>query len=422
MNEYTEAMPAHQPLDGRSGPRKLDRSTMRDLNRSLVLDVIRVHGPVSRSDVARSTSLAKPTVSVIVDELVQEGRVLEIGKGGSAPAGGRRPTLLEFNASSEAFAGIHFGVHRCTVMVGDGTGAPIASLSEDAVRSDPKASVAAAAKLLRRACRKAKIEDTALRGVAVVVPGLIDRTTGTCVVAPNLGWDDVPLQELLEARIDVPVSVHNIAQAAAVAEHRLGAAQLVGSFVWVYVGSGIGAAIVVDGNLFYGTRGFAGEFGHSPVADEGPSCSCGRIGCLETFASGTAIARAAQERVASGAKTELADVDELTAEQVADAARRGDAVASEVFGSAGELLGRGISYLINILNPELVVIGGRVAQAGDVLLEPVRSSVGHHALNAEMVPVVASSLIGEAEVTGAVLLAMDHAARGQIQLTSRPFP
>ena len=411
--DYSKGMPSAQtPDDGSGTVRKVDRQMMRDVNRSVVLDLIRDGGPLSRSDLARRTSLSKPTVSEIVASLVRDELVHEVGKGVATAIGGRRPVLLEFNASSQAFVGIHFGVNTTTVAVADGAGRTLATRSQTSVRGAPRRSLRAVAHMIDAACAAAEVPRSQLRSAAAAVPGLVDRTTGTCVVAPNLGWRNVAVQKEIEDLLGVPAGAYNIAQAAAVAEGRIGAAKGARSFVWVYVGTGVGAAVVSEGRLFYGVRGFSGEIGHCPVADDGPVCGCGRIGCLETVASGAAIARSAHIALRGKRRTILRHIlAPLTAEDVALAAQEGDAVALTVLAEAGEFLGRGISYLVNVLNPEMVVVGGRVSRAGDAWLEPVRASVRHHALDAELVPIVVSVLADRAEITGALLLAKDLAAQ-----------
>jgi predicted NBD/HSP70 family sugar kinase len=240
------------------------------------------------------------------------------------------------------------------------------------------------------------------------VPGLVDQESGVCMLAPNLGWRDFPLREALAQDLGVPVVVNNITQAAAVAEGRLGAARGARSFVWVYVGSGVGSGIVIDGRVFYGQRGFSGEIGHCPVVDDGPVCACGRRGCLETVASSMALTRAADVAIEAGQSTLLASMPRpLDASAIAAAARDGDAVAQQILAQAGEHLGRGISYLLNVLNPEMIVLGGSVAQAGEDLFREVRASVARHALVPRGVAIVPSALGDRAELTGAVLLAME---------------
>ncbi len=173
----------------------------------------------------------------------------------------------------------------------------------------------------------------------------------------------------------------------------------------MYVGSGVGAAIVVDGRVVYGKFGYSGELGHCAVLDNGARCACGRIGCLETVASGTAIAAAASGKL--GTATAARSSPKIEAHDVALAARAGDLKAQRILARAGEYLGMGVSYLVNLLNPEMVVLGGRVIQAGEYLLEPVRASVARHAMRSEGIPIVPSTVGDDIMLRGAVLLAKD---------------
>src|SRR5262249_44132086 len=167
-------------------------------------------------------------------------------------------------------------------------------------------SVRAIRALVGEALQAAKVPRARVEGACATVPGLVDQESGVCVLAPNLGWRDFPLREALIEALDMPVIANNITQAAAVAEGRLGAARGARSFVWLYVGSGVGSGVVIDGRVFYGRRGFSGEIGHCPVVEEGPECGCGRRGCLETVASAMALGRAAHAARAAGEPTVLA--------------------------------------------------------------------------------------------------------------------
>jgi predicted NBD/HSP70 family sugar kinase len=240
-----------------------------------------------------------------------------------------------------------------------------------------------------------------VRHLAVVVPGLIDRDTGACVLAPNLGWRDVPVGKLFGDALELPVTVWNTPHASAFAESRQGAARDVNAFVWLYVGPGVGSAIVLDGELVTGTRGFAGEIGHCRVADDGPQCHCGKFGCLEMYTSAEAISLAA----AHAGVPSRTKAPRLT--DVVRAARDGHEGARRVLDDAGHMLGLGTSYLVGILNPELVVVGGESAEAFDFLLEPLRGALAQDTLEAERVPVVASTIQGDAALAGAVLLAFE---------------
>jgi glucokinase len=231
------------------------------------------------------------------------------------------------------------------------------------------------------------------------------------LIAPNLGWHDVPVGAVLQDHLGVPVFVHNAAQAAAVAESVLGAGKGADEVVFLYVSSGVGAGILSEGRLYHGTRGIAGEVGHCPVGGSTQRCNCGKVGCLETVASGPAIAAAAQAAVDAGRRTKLRSVrGPLTAKDVAEAADAGDKVAIDILARAGHELGVAAAWLVNLLNPEILIIGGGVAAAGDLLLGPLRAAVETHVLpQAGRELSVAQSVLGDdAEVQGAVLLALQY--------------
>ena len=385
---------------------KVDSRAMREMNRALVLDMIRRDSTVSRSDLARRSMLTKPTVSAIVGDLISEGLVHEVGFDESRSRKGRRSMLLELNAAAAAFVGIHLGVRHTSVAVADARGRIRATRVIESFAGQFPRAVRALPLVVKEVLGEAKLSRSRLEGVGVAIPGLVDQATGTCVIAPNLRFYDVPVRAKLAETFQAPTAVRNITHAAAIAEGRLGAARGVRSFVWVYVGSGIGAAIVVEGRVVYGQRGFSGELGHCAVVDNGIQCGCGGKGCLETVASGTAIEAAARSGVGAMHRTGR-NTKAIDAHQVALAAHSGDPEARRILARAGDYLGMGISYLLNLLNPEMVVLGGRVIHAGESLLEPVRASVARHAMRSEGIPIVPSTVGDDIMLQGAVLLALE---------------
>lgn len=390
---------------------KVDSRAMREVNRSIVLDIIRRGGRVSRTDLARRSALTKPTVSAIVEDLLARGIVQEVGYGKTVASGGRRARLLEFNDASAAYLGICIGVSTTTVGLADARGEIRVRREVSTVHRDPKATVAAAAALVEEVCQEAGFPRDRLQAVGVTVPGLVNAANGRVAIAPNLEWTEVPIRDMLVAALGVPVVVNNVTNAGAIAEGRVGVAKGVRSFVWAYVGSGVGAGIVIDGHLFSGTHGFSGEIGHCAVVDGGPECACGMRGCLETLVSGRAIVRAAEAALAQGEATSLSDLALLNAATIADAARAGDSVAKRIFADLAEHLGVGISYLINILDPQMVVLGGGVMEASDLLLEGTQASMARHSLKGARVPVVVSALGDDAGLIGSVFAAMDQSVR-----------
>ena len=390
---------------------KGNNRAIREVNRSIILDLVRHDRRISRTELARRSKLTKPTVSTIVDELIADGVVREVGFGASVAGGGRPARLLDFNEDSAAYLAVHFGMHTITVAVADARGQIFESRSRPAIYDAPARSIKALRPLIAEVLRIAKVPRSRIEGAAATVPGLYDRESGVCVLAPNLGWRDFPVRAALADELGMPVVVNNIIHSVAVAEGRVGAARGVRSYVCVYVDMGIGSGIVADGRLFFGQRGLSGEIGHCPVVADGPACGCGRSGCLETVASTMALARAAEQAIAAGEASMLSERAPIDAAAITQAALAGDALSVRLLTEAGEHLGRGISYLLNILNPEMVVLAGPYAAAGEILLAPLRASVARHAIRAEGVAIVPSTLSERADLVGSVLMVMDETTR-----------
>ena len=238
-----------------------------------------------------------------------------------------------------------------------------------------------------RAERDHEVESRRIVGVGIGVPGAVDPTRGIVFLAPNLGWRHVPVRDLFLQRLDLPVVVDNDANCAALGEWWAGAGRGSRLMVGVTLGTGIGGAIIRKGRVFRGVSGAAGEVGHVTVQMGGRRCSCGNHGCLEAYASGTAIAARARERLTEGAVSTLTELtegepDRVTAALVTRAAASGDALCQEVLAEAARYLGAGLAGLVNLLNPDRIVLAGGVVQAGDLLLAPVRAEVRQRAFEA----------------------------------------
>ena len=385
---------------------------MRELNRSLVLDLVKHGSPISRAAIAKATELAKPTVSAIVDDLVRDGLVNEIGMGQPTRGGGRPPILLEFNRRSQFVIGVQVGVRATNIVVADASGEEVTRVQRPALKRKANEALTKLAGYINEAIDQSGIARKRLAAVGVCVPGLVDADTGTCLLAPNLGWKNVDVRGPLQSALKVPVFVHNTAQAVAVAENIEGAGQGASDIIVLYIGSGIGSGIVSDGRLFHGAAGIAGEIGHCEIPGATEKCTCGKTGCLETVASARAIVAAAERAVTKrkGASSALAKFapGALTAVEVAEAAAAGDALANELLAEAGRQLGTAASWMVNLLNPQALIVGGGLAQAGEALLGPLREAVHEAALpqSADSVTIKASALGQMAETRGAVLLAL----------------
>ena len=379
---------------------------MRDVNRGLVVDALQGGGRLSRADIGRKTGLSRPTVSAIVDSLLADGLILEVGAGKPQLKGGRPGILLEYNRDARAYLGIHLGVHHTHLAVADALGRIVVRDSVTSVRRDFELAVSALSAQVKRALLAASLPYSRLAAAGVAVPGLVTED-GRLELAPNLGWREVPIRKAIQRALRVATKVRNIKDAAALAEGHSGVAAGYRNYVWVYAGTGVSAGVVIDGKLLSGTSGFAGEIGHCPAVDDGPRCNCGKRGCIEVMANTASIEAAARSAVKAGRATSLPTRGRLDANAVAAAAEAGDRVAGEILGTAGEHLGRGVAYLVNVLDPELVVVGGPLISSSDSAYEQgIRRSLRRHVLGGYHVPLLTSSLGPTAPLEGAVQVAM----------------
>lgn len=274
----------------------------------------------------------------------------------------------------------------------------------------PDAVVAAIVDSVRTVTGRAGIARAAVGGLGVGAPGPMDPATGVVFEPPNLpGWRDVPLAEMLASRLRLRVFVENDANAAALGERWAGAGVGVDDLVYITVSTGIGGGLILGGRLYHGVSGTAGEIGHMVIEPGGPRCNCGRFGCLEALAAGPAITREAREAIRSGAPTTLSQLPDeaLTAETVARAAWDGDPVARQIYARAAAALGVGVTNLVNLLNPAMVIIGGGVARAGELIFAPVRRIVREEAFErpGAAVQIVPAALGDDVGAIGAAAVA-----------------
>lgn len=232
-----------------------------------------------------------------------------------------------------------------------------------------------------------KLESSQLLGIGIAAAGIIDSDKGKVISSPNLpGWHEVPLRDAVEQRFGIPVYLGNDATLAALGEWRFGLKKGIANLIYITVSTGIGGGIIADGKLYTGVCGVAGEIGHMTIDINGPKCNCGNIGCWETLASGTALAREAVKQIREGAKTSIielvnGDISKIDAKVVDLAAKQGDELAKELISRLGYYLGVGLVNLVNIFNPELILIGGGVAKTGDLLLQPAIKVVKERAFS-----------------------------------------
>lgn len=356
------------------------------LNKIKVLDIIRTTEKLSRADIAKISGLSAPTVSRIIEDLMGEGLVREIGEGVSQ--GGRRPTLLKFSDQKNFIIGIDLGTTNIYGVLSDFDAKIIAEVRRPTGIDEGFSSVMRrTADVIGELIDEPTIKGKRIYGIGMAVAGLINRKRNIVEFSPDFHWHNVDVVEFLSRIHNYPIIFDNVTRVMAMGERWFGLGKQIKNLICVNVGYGIGAGIILDGKPLYGPLGMAGEFGHITLdKDSLVQCDCGNYGCLEALASGNAIAKSAKKRLLEGERSILlelcgGEVSKVTAEMVAVAAKQGDALAWNVFEKAMEYLGIGIAGLVNLFSPEAVVIGGGVAQAGEILFEKVRKTISARSLN-----------------------------------------
>jgi predicted NBD/HSP70 family sugar kinase/DNA-binding transcriptional ArsR family regulator len=394
----------------------------RERNRARVVAALREAGAASRAELARRTGLSRTTVASIVSELEGEGMLEEREDGagarpqggaapraGASPQGGRPPRLLSFSRAAGAAVGIDFGKRHLRVAAADLSHTILASAERPTRTDDPaETGLDTATQLVEEVLAEAEVPRRDVIGVGLGLPGPIDMRSGRVGSSSILpGWVGVRAAEAFGSRLGMPVFVDNDANLGALAELRWGAAAGCRNAAYLKVSTGIGAGLILNGRLFHGSGGMAGEIGHTIIQEQGPVCRCGKRGCLETLAGAAALLELL--RGTHG--------PDLTTQGLLAAAASGDSGARRVLADAGRHIGTAVATLCDLMNPELIVVGGELSAAGEVLLDPLREQVHRHAIpaTARGLEIVPGVLGPRAELLGtlALVLASDGTgARG----------
>jgi glucokinase-like ROK family protein len=365
---------------------------------------------LSRAEIARRKELSRSTVSQIVDELLELGLVKEVGAGESK--GGRRPIVLQFDDDAGVVLGVDLGATHVAATLTNLRGAVLAwEYQKHPVRDDPPGALALATTLAERCLASWGGHRRILLGIGMAVPSPVDPANPdylNAVVIPN--WKGVNVAEGLRKRFRVPVLVDNDANLGALAERWWGAGRDVDDFAYIKLATGIGAGFFVDGKIYRGASGIAGEVGHLSIDPNGAPCGCGLRGCLVTTVGAQALLTRARELLAEYPGSVLAGRT-FGITILEDAALAGDALALQVVREAAEHLGVGVAGLLNLFNPAVVIVGGGLARLGELLLEPLRQTVRSRtlAVSVEVSRIVVSQLGGRAVAIGAATLLLQRA-------------
>jgi glucokinase-like ROK family protein len=374
--------------------------------------LLRDEGPASRAELGDRLDLPRPRVLAELDRLVAAGLAREAGP--AASRGGRRSTLVELHPDIR-FAAVDLGATSIDIEVTNGQLEAVASHSEPAdIRSGPKAILHRVDELLAKL--KAEGAYTRLHGLGIGVPGPVSFRDGVPVSPPIMpGWDRYPVRDLLSREHNCPVAVDNDVNIMAIGERHGGVAHSADSLLFVKIGTGIGCGIFLNGEVYRGPDGCAGDIGHIQVDNHGPVCACGNVGCLEATFGGAALARDALAAARAGTSPALAErLDThgtITARDVADGAAEGDVTCIQLIRDGGRRIGSVLASLVSFINPSMIVIGGGLAGLGHVLLAEIRSVVYRRSLPLATgnLPVVLTELGSRAGVAGAALLASEAA-------------
>lgn len=390
-----------------------DSEDLRRHNRALLLELIRIRGSVSRAELARIAQLRMPVVTRITEELSEEGLIQEVGSGPST--GGRRPTLFGLVPEAHCALGLNIGTRTLTAVATDLNASVKKQMSVPSEMAEgPEALMGRVREVLGEMIQGSSDELGEALGVGMALPGPIVGSGDSREAGFNPPsypeWGEIQIGRLIEEEFGLPVLLDNDAKAAALGEHLFGAGQGVRNMFYLIAHRGVGGAVMMDGVLYRGANGGAGEIGHSAIDLDGPRCGCGRYGCLEAFAGRAAIASRASRalKLAGGKQLAGRDPHEVSAEDVIEAGLAGDELAARILEETGEYLGVGISTVVNMFNPELVVVGGSTMKAGDLILGPAREVAEKRALSdmAERVRIVAGDLDEDAGAIGAVALVL----------------
>lgn len=352
---------------------KGSRDLIRDINQSLLLNLIQESGRISRADLARRSGLSPATVSGIVNVLVQDGLVIDKAIGDSR--GGRPPIMLTLNPDAGYVVGVKLTEDNIITALTDLNAQVRHRLTVPLTRArKPEPVIDALSGAVAQLIRASGVGRSTLRGVGVGLAGIVDARLGTLRYSPIFDWRDVPLRQMLHQRLRVPIYIDNDVNTLTMAEKWFGAGRNVGDFLVVTVGRGIGMGTVVRDQIYRGARGGGGEFGHFVIDPNGPACDCGKHGCIEAYASDPALLREATLAIEAGRLTGVGKRT-LTIEQLVDLAQGGDTVARQIFAEAGRRLGMGIAGLINVFNPRLILISGEGVRSGEPMFGPMREAI-----------------------------------------------
>ncbi|MBP1969265.1 glucokinase-like ROK family protein [Virgibacillus natechei] len=373
---------------------------MKSVNKSNILNKIRKSEPISRAQIAKETELTPPTVSSIVKELLEQGIVRESDLGDSK--GGRKPTMLLINSDAFYVIGVDAGPEKVECILTDLSGKVFERTSSKLrkpITNDQFITILK--ENINKILQSSTTDKEKVIGIGVAMHGVVDVETGTSLIAPNLDLSDIPIKAELEEAFNVIIKVENDARAMALGESWFGGHGDLESMVAVNIGRGVGSGVVINGKLYHGAQDIAGEIGHMTIDMNGAICECGNRGCLQTFASGEAVAKRARHQV-----DDEIESGTLTGQRVHELAQNGNESYIHILQETGQAIGVGLTNLIHLINPSEIVLGGGVMKGEKFILPAIKQTIDQQALTqeAKQTSVTVTKLGDDATLLGAVSL------------------
>jgi len=379
-------------------------------NKLNVLELIRNNPEISRAIIARMTGLTKPTVSLLVDELINDQLVFETGTGESSN-GGRRPTMLRFNAKAYSVIGINFSAGNCfDIAEVDLEGNILKFLSIEAnLFLEPDAAIKIVKEQIKDFFMKEVSNPSKILGIGAGLPGYIDPLNGAVKVMYNFGWKNINFSEQLYQAFQLPIFIDNEANALALAESILGVGKNYNNFIYIDISSGVGSGIIIDKKLYNGSRNSAGEVGHMIIDRNGPLCRCGKRGCLESLVAPYALKQRLDNIITAENKKNNHPSwikENLSISLIIKAASSGDQMAQRILDELCHYLGIAISNLINIFSPEAIIIGGDISDTDEQIFSSLKKYYKDYSLFGEDVDIIPTTLGKHAGVLSSASLVL----------------
>lgn len=385
-----------------------------------IIKYLYVHGPNTNANICKHLNISAPKSFSLLNELIDNNVIEKKGRGESI--GGRKPDLYRIKDQSLYVLSIDMGLYKTRISIFDSNNKDITGVNTFnlELNSDEKI-LDRLVEYANKLISDSGIDPQKLLAIGISIPGLVDSENGINHTYLNLG--ETPVTKYLEESFGRPVFIENDAKALALAEYRFGKAKGKKNVLVLYLDWGIGLGLILDGKLYRGSSGFAGEFSHIPIQEDGYFCRCGKHGCLETIASGTYLVNQVKDGLKAGKKSTISlqidgDLNKIDVKMVIDAACNGDQYAISMLSEVGFNLGKGLAILIQLLNPELLILGGKIAAAGQYIITPIQQSLNTYTLQKirDLADIQVSDMSNNAGNMGAVAVVMEHIFEEQFKL------